>query len=239
MIRLAFLIALLSVTKSVFADQYSLLQNEEFAKVAKLALLDAGYYISYCEPCSKNSAERVLLKPGSVSIRTYKYSGRQSISYQILIDKESIDLAYVYIPFHDVFRNLAHHIGFAPEGVSRYIKFSNHNIALKHYTSSELIYDEADKWGGTAYAFGRSQNPFLNIEYLKLKEVTVNKNGIKLRVFNRDLPIFLGKDCDVIQSVNSGLWGIGSERLYISIQHKLLSLNLENIDVNEYKKCTL
>jgi len=74
-------------------------------------------FLSYCEPCQNDTPRNISIS--SVTIEDVNYENY----WQVLVNKKSIDLAYIFVKENDTWVNLAHKINLQVRGVSYSLKY--------------------------------------------------------------------------------------------------------------------
>ncbi len=110
----AFLILLFClVATNALADQAQVLSKEDAERAVEL-LKNIGELKSYCAPCSDQSVEPIVVK----SVRVSGFGD----GYEVSVNGEAVDLAYVYFPVDGKWRNVAVALKVPVEDVPEFIQ---------------------------------------------------------------------------------------------------------------------
>ncbi|MDR0736069.1 MAG: hypothetical protein LBF51_04425 [Zoogloeaceae bacterium] len=104
------LLAAILICRPAFADQAMCL-DEDTAESAATLLRAHGSYLDYCEPCGA--------KPEVIPVQDVIVG--QDCDYEVYVNGESIDLAYVFVKEDGIWVNVAKELGLEVEGVSEFL----------------------------------------------------------------------------------------------------------------------
>ena len=115
-LRVATLLAILCLlfATAAFADQAAWIAKDA-AQEAAAIIKKQAVVIEYCEPCGN-------AKRKEIPVKTVEVKKADDTYWEVLLNDEEIDLAYIYIKDGNLWVNLAMQIGLPVEDVSEALK---------------------------------------------------------------------------------------------------------------------